>query len=392
MLEKSLSSTFEASEFYNINNAKQIDRLPPTTATLVTDLGDTHKSVDEKDLNKSERSVRGASLEFISNMFNKMRRDSSRSPNRSKSPTKQAEKPQLPNTVSTSSTPMPIQPANAPTDVHEIIRNELKKIVQMQHDTVMSFLNNGHSAQPVQPLLYAQPPPAQLQNNLNQQLTSILRQQQIKQAASEPGAPPVEFIIETKIKTVDSLTGQPNSVSSVFASSTNNQPVHQNLNLNQSYFEPKQQKQAKQSSKLKSSLIKIPLLTIKQTEQTTELSYENRAVGLPNILASPKSKVNGLKLLDFNADHQNQVQSSAVFYSERIAPVGDHDEVNRHVKEYIEMNTRRTVSTLKSFPLLRFGEGGAEGHEKQSTLGSYINFFLLFLTCNYLDKFIKKKQ
>ena len=374
MLEKSLSSTFEASEFYNINNAKQIDRLPPTTATIVSDLGDTHKSIEEKDLNKSERSVRGGSLEFISNMFNKIRRDSSRSPNRSKSPTKPVQQ----NTISTNPTPIGIQSTNAPTDVHEIIRNELKKIVQMQHDTVMNFLNNGSAAQPVQPILYAQPPPAQLQNNLNQQLTSILRQQQIKQAVSEPGAPPVEFIIETKIKTVDSLTGQPNSVSSVFTSSLNNQPhqpVHQNLNQSSNYFEPKQQQQVKQSSKLKSSLIKIPLLTIKQTEQTTELSYENRPVGLPNILASPKSKVKGLQLLDFNTEHQHhqaQVQSSTMFYSEKIAPVRDHDEVNRHVKEYIEMNTRRTVSTLKNFPLLRFGEGAAEGHEKQSTLGNFL--------------------
>ena len=28
-------------------------------------------------------------------------------------------------------------------NVHDVIRSELKKIVQMQHDTVMNFLNGG---------------------------------------------------------------------------------------------------------------------------------------------------------------------------------------------------------------------------------------------------------
>jgi hypothetical protein len=84
-------------------------------------------------------------------------------------------------------------------DVQSMIRNELKRIVQIQHDTVMNFLNNG---QPVNQhpahLPYLNQEPV---SNLDQQLMTVLRQQKLQ--TSQNGMP-VEFVIETKIKTVSS--------------------------------------------------------------------------------------------------------------------------------------------------------------------------------------------
>ena len=166
-------------------------------------------------LDTSQRKSSG-SLEFLANIFTRKEK----SPARSQSPVKQ---PSTNTTTSKSSilklfrsksqdsidqqhthqtsvpaimakqgtAPMPAAPSG---NVQDLIRSELKKIVQMQHDTVMSFLNGGTQMTQSN----------SLQNGVGQQLGALLKQQH---TARNHTGEPVEFIIETKVKSID-VNGQ----------------------------------------------------------------------------------------------------------------------------------------------------------------------------------------
>ncbi len=181
---KSLSSTFEASEFYNLTNVKPIQHqdkinnssimnesnaskimVADVSKTMLAEDDDiTNKSILNKSKSGTIGKTNGGTFEFITNLF---RKSSSRSSSRSKSPQK-AVPPQSPrkepvvarsldeskfleakpsvNTsmINTINPNNQIQNQHQPTtNIQELIRNELKRIVKIQHDTVMNFLNGG---------------------------------------------------------------------------------------------------------------------------------------------------------------------------------------------------------------------------------------------------------
>ena len=227
----------------------------------------------------------------------------------------------------------------------------------MQHDTVMNFLNHGNAAAS-QNTAYSQPP-----QNLDQQLISVLKQQQHLTQKQSDGGPPVEFIIETKIKTIDSATGQPNSVSSIFSSNINQAPLHsqapafENKNYFMNTFETKQPSHQSLRQK-QSSLIRIPLLNMAGDEATTpRLPYiETPVTPRSRLATSPptKHKTNNFPLLDFKSENVNTSGPRQVSPNKLLTlDTSSNDNLNKHVKDFIQVNRNQAMSNYKNFPLLK---------------------------------------
>ena len=212
-----------------------------------------------------------------------------------------------------------------------MIRSELKKIVQMQHDTVMSFLNGGQQQQT---------PSHQFTlpkfNNLDHQLTSLLKQQSNQ---------PVEFIIETKIKTIDPVTGQTTtSAPSAFAL---------NSHLNKSDSSQAHTDNAKQNYFLKSftrdsSLINMPLLNLNQ--------------GLSQTTPTPTPTPPNLPLLGFKSVKIKEKSAPPLLALGSNIPEKD---LNRHVRNYIHENQKQAITNYRNFPLLKLNYHEGETIYKQ---------------------------
>lgn len=224
----------------------------------------------------------------------------------------------------------------------------------------MNFLNNGsassYSAQPMN------------NNNIDQQIVSVLKQQQLQQ---NPNAPPVEFIIETKIKTVDSLTGHSRNVSS------SNQQFYSSVETKENYFmktfdknsSNAQRHQTHQSKK--SSFIKIPLLNSNYSSSTSSNPESNsirHSFNLPLVDNERFAKVKSNKaaseqefpLLDFKTDKhemRNLEINKKVGKKVRISNESN-ESVNKHVKQFIQLTSQ--TSSLKNFPLLKLNFDEAE--------------------------------
>lgn len=206
------------------------------------------------------------------------------------------------------------------TNVHDAIRSELKKIVQMQHDTVMNFLNTGSQGMNTAPSNF---------QGMNQQLGAILKQQQSSQSGE-----PLEFVIETKVKTIDS-TGK------VTYTDIHNQ---QNLPVNKKQAQPEQnyfmkifedQRSTTPRQSAKSSFIKIPLLN-------SQYGRERSAspVRFPSI--KNQRSTGNFALLDFCSNKNHGLTEAA----------------NQLVFENVKESVKKTPMNYKNFQLLKLNYNG----------------------------------
>lgn len=207
---------------------------------------------------------------------------------------------------------------NNNNNVQDMIRTELKRIVQMQHDTVMTFLNGA--APPAHQ--YQQQPSFQTQNRINQQLSGLLKQQHVSR---DQNGEPVEFIIETKVKTIDA-NGQIAYTDLTLPQQQQQNHFMREFNYNQATTtttpRPVQSRQ--------SNLIKIPLLSSQFDD-----SQSNRLPLIQNNERQPKTG-RQFSLLDFN----NQSK-----YSDYIKP---------EKKKSAKQQTYGLASQkLRNFPLLK---------------------------------------
>jgi hypothetical protein len=172
------NSSLATLEFYNVSNVRpqKVDlttvmiplsveslRKPPLSQTLpVLPTNEDEDATRQKRSSSigggRRKSLGSSSLEFLTSIFSSAK-SKSQSPARSKTP------PPPPQTTLSSSSPMTNQPSStllkslvnppppttshmSPLTMQDMIRDELKRIVQMQHDTVMSFLNGGAGGPP----------------------------------------------------------------------------------------------------------------------------------------------------------------------------------------------------------------------------------------------------
>jgi hypothetical protein len=416
----SIASTNEASEFYNLHDIKPVENgsvlndentLRDHSTTTIAKA----KENENDGLNKSSRSIKSSAFGFITNMFG---RKSSKSPGRSKSPAKNptsnepnlqsisakstldqrqtdrtnlsdfilplSEQPQQ-HSKSTIQRPpnFPVATANpnqmamtshqAPTDIQSLIRDELKRIVQLQHDTVMSFLNNGAqlATQPTSTYSNNTMRGHHSLNNIEQQLTSILKQNQF-----DSNGPPMEFVIETKIKTASSGSGpmvQSNPLNSVHSVQNNKQEMFKASSSNFvrtfEYSCDQQQKSARKQSEF----IKIKLLKIDSNEQQVQPcepssrsqhypQTERFNYAPPSYLPPPQNTE--MPLLSFRNDkhqvvHQNQLLNLQTPRVNQVVESVHHNSavaLNKHVKEYIEITSQKAIMNYKSFPLLKLNQ------------------------------------
>jgi len=215
-------------------------------------------------------------------------------------------------------------------------------------------------------------------SHIEQQLTSILKQQQPNDQHQQQQQP-VEFIIETKIKTIDPKTGQILQTSSTdsnmmpLTSSYNqtNKKV-QHLDEGKSYFmksfhqqqqqqqhsPPQREKSKHKKNQHRSSRIKIPLLNL-NSSTFTDNDAPNMHTPLP-------------LLLDFKSTSKKQKSSSSPPPLLNLLSDGVNQKLNKHVKEFISVNKSSAHANYKQFPLLKlnFNEGGRRENdlERSSTL------------------------
>ena len=279
---------------------------------------------------------------------------------------------QMPN-----STPQPMQTSGADLmDVQGLIRQELKKIVQIQHDTVMNFLNGG--VQPSQnlfdPMYQASSfPVAVNSSNLDQQLMSVLRQQKLQ--TTQNGVP-VEFLIETKIKTVNSQqsTGSftPQVTSNNLAASGHETNENANYFMKNFEYSSKNQRNDDQSQ---SRFIKIPLLNmnIPATNFTSQTSTTKSSTSM-SIQIKHENKEsankNNIKLLGFKASAQKQHNEKfhRLLHLEKENKQQNLDSsrtedsstriLSKYVKQCMDNTSKKSSSSpssnnLKNFPLLK---------------------------------------
>jgi hypothetical protein len=200
-------------------------------------------------------------------------------------------------------------------------------------------------------------------SHIEQQLTSILKQQQQQQPTEQQHhqQQPVEFIIETKIKTIDPKTGQILQTSSTdsnmmpLTSSYNqtNKKVQHSDGEGKSYFmksfhqqqphSPPQREKTKQKKdhQHRSSRIKIPLLNLNSSTFTDDNDASLHTPCTPLLLdfksTSKKKKSSPPPLLNLN-DGVDQMNTN---------------KLNKHVKEFINVNKSSAIANYKQFPLLK---------------------------------------
>ena len=321
----SSASTMDALEFYKLNKSQN---------KLIGSLN-TSNSNKETNLNKSNENIKrksSGSFEFLTNIFTK--KDKSPTP-RSKSPIKIPNKNPILKffrSKSQESIESPTQssqcknkPQVAPsvshaTDLHEIIRLELRKIVQIQHETVMSFLNNDQtSSNSIVPRSYLP---------LTQELSAVLMQ--------KPNAHndlPNEFIIETKVKNINSTTA---------ATVVNTQKICEKNPHQPNYF-MKQFNETKTGSR-KSSFIKIPLLDTQRDHK-------------PQLETRTSHKAVNMALLDLRTV-QNKNTSLEGDFMQKYAKI---------------KHSRGVIKHFQGFPLLKLG-----GQTEMSNIKYAQNRFSIF--------------
>jgi len=315
----------------------------------------------------SEKRKSSSSLEFLANLFSSNTSNSRRS---SKSPTKPLPTPhtstnpilklfrsksQESNQQQLSKSPVKTRPdmpcpEPAATNVQDIIRSELKKIVQLQHDTVMSFLNNGQVLTPPAHTNY------NTQNSISQQMRSIFQQQS---GSGNVNGQPVEFVIETKVKTIDSQGrvaytdmaelatkgGSSNCFMKEFAAADHHTPRSRAVDA---------------GGHKKSSFIKIPLLT------SGAGGSGGSPVRFPVIDSGSRQQQKqqhqqrlGLTLLDFES-RQREVNESRV----------NVEGVRENIKS-------ARVKNVRDFPLLKLNYNGGRGSEDLERKRYEFEFFCL---------------
>ncbi len=221
-------------------------------------------------------------------------------------------------------------------NVQEIVRSELKKIVQLQHDTVMSFLNNG------------QAPPSTLnnsnQNPINQQLRSIFQQQQ----ASSNSSQPIEFVIETKVKTIDSngrVAYSDMSELATVAGKSNYFMKEFEERRNEENYTPRS-RTINSGNQKKSSFIKIPLLT----SGSGHSELDN--VRFPMIDNRSQQQVrSGLTLLDLDLRQKDTNQSRL-----------NLEDVRENIKS-------ARIKNIRDFTLLKLNYNSQPVQERSHPIG-----------------------
>ena len=310
--EVSVASTSDALEFYKLNKSQN-----KSIGSLNT------PNLNKENLNKSNESIKrksSGSFEFLTNIFTK--KDKSPT-SRSKSPTKipnqnsilkffrskSQESIESPTQTSQSkSKPEIASSSSHATDLHEIIRIELRKIVQIQHETVMNFLNNGQPTNNIVPRSFLP---------LTQELSAVLTQKPNSQNEL-----PNEFIIETKVKNINSTTSTIINTQKIFEK----KPQEPNYFMKK-FNEPK-------TGSIKSSFIKIPLLDTQRNEETKLLLNHKTEV------KTKKHKAANMALLDFKTMQNKN-------------PSVDNDSMQKYVKM---KQPSGVIRNFHGFPLLKLGQ------------------------------------
>jgi hypothetical protein len=160
------TNLLDATEYYNLDELKN---TKPTPIVIPKDSKNDPTALDLDTSNVKNKTGGGGSLDFLTSIFK--RSSQSRSASRSKSPPpqqpQQSQQQQQPISVLKSSSPIRSQsPLKSNTralpefstpaftgigsgsnidgsTVQNLIHSELKRIMQLQHDTVMGFLNGG---------------------------------------------------------------------------------------------------------------------------------------------------------------------------------------------------------------------------------------------------------
>jgi hypothetical protein len=193
--------------------------------------------------------------------------------------------------------------------------------------------------------------------------------------STSTGANPVEFVIETKIKTIDPKTGHHTTTNNAAMSSTvnynqtlNRQNDQENYfmktfdnNIQQKHQESSRIQYSKQNTK-KSSFIKIPLLNMNNSEQSSSsLSYYNNRQEhskLPDLFEQQQKHESEFRLLDFNSQQSN-------IKIQHIHKENDTRNINKHIKEFIEINTRKSTINISNYPLLKLNHEEKQQQEQQ---------------------------
>jgi hypothetical protein len=245
-------------------------------------------------------------------------------------------------------------------DIHSIIRDELKKIVQIQHDTVMNFLNQGAPNQiaypPTQPQIpIIQNPSSGLTNNLDQQLISVLKSQNLNQINA---AQPLEFVIETKIKTINPLKCEFIENSANMNQRIKSNQVHSVKQEETSYFmqsfdynNRETVSNPSDSTKTKSRFIQIPLLKTREDNGFKKQEIIRKSepkVCEPNfqLLSFKKSQISSA------CKKTSQVDTRInLLHLETDSSGHQKTEINKHVKNFIDLNVNYSKNK-KKFQLL----------------------------------------
>jgi hypothetical protein len=287
-------TTQDASDFYNLN---KILAKPPNSGinggsqlslnSIIT------KEKDDLNLNKSKSSL-NTSLENLTTKRNQ-------SPiQRMKSPAK------FESSISNKDS------------IQDLMKSELMKIFQIQHDTVMNFLNKGGGQSQPQPLP---------KSNIEQQINSILSQQQQCQSNGDQ----IEFIIETKVKAIDSSSGKKTTTTTKTVS-----PAKENNYFMKTFDSSTTNKDSK--------FIKIPLLTTRtnDTPRDHSLSSSPSRGHLP--LIEKNLNESNFKLLTFKNNNSKTTNNNLLHLQTK------NQQVNKHVKNFIQQtNTNQSLKKLNNY-------------------------------------------
>jgi len=297
-------TTQDASDFYNLN---KILAKPPNSGinngsqlslnSILT------KEKDDLNLNKSKTSL-NTSLENLATT------------KRNQSPIQRMKSPaKFESSISNKDS------------IQDLMKSELMKIFQIQHDTVMSFLNKGQS-QPPQPLP---------KSNIEQQINSILSQQQQQQYQSNGDQ--IEFIIETKVKAIDSSSGKKTTTTTTSTKTVS--PTKENNYFMKTFDSTTTNKDSK--------FIKIPLLSTRTNDTPRDHSLSSSpsrshrpAQHLP--LIEKNLNESNFKLLTFKNNNSKTTNNNLLHLQTT------NQQVNKHVKNFIQQtNTNQSLKKLNNY-------------------------------------------
>lgn len=352
-----LSNVHDLTEYYDFENLKKSDtfleqiKIEKNEPKLISIDQHTnkvneekHTKKDKKKKNNYERSSKSPKKSLLRNK--NVEKNSAETNNFNYSI---AQKQILPNTDT-------LDVTNS-SQVHQVIKNELAKIVQLQHDTVMNFLRN----QPNGTSKSNSNNNSRFNmgnNNLENQLMTILKSASLSDPMSD-------IIIETNIKKVEKNSFQafPNYKKNMY------QENFSNVNDDQTNFEFIKQFDSQQinngmtkTNKI-SKFVQIPLL------KTREIGKDNKSnAKLPFIL-------NNLNQ-NFDLDNVRRYQSYTFDYCSKLLTLKDNNIDNRlpssklrieksentktcgkvldkHLMIFSEDIKQKAQFNLKNFPLLK---------------------------------------